>query len=244
MITIMIDDGDEDGDEEDANILLTDFSFWNKLPTGARQEHIGDGHCFHCQGFTFSSYFFSKIFMILLKIDLDNLFQLCLLQAMQMITKLNKMVEAGMAEKVNVVVMILILVMILMIVILIWKCFSLGRQTSSSPSLKIQSPVKTSRTTSWEENGRFPFSLFKANISNAFLLHSLHSFLSFSHFSLFFLLVSFCLLSFASQQGGRGEVEKPDRRCQGGDGGEMGRAGILGARKGNGSNSINIKIVI
>ena len=63
--------------------------------------------------------FFSKIFMILLKIDLDNLFQLCLSQAMQMITKLNKMVEAGMAEKVNVVVMILILVMILMIVILI-----------------------------------------------------------------------------------------------------------------------------
>ena len=44
--------------------------------------------------------------------------------------------------------------------------------------------------------------------------------------------------------GGRGEVEKPDRRSQGGDGGEMGRAGIFGAGKGNGSNSINSKIVI
>ena len=36
----------------------------------------------------------------------------------------------------------------------------------------------------------------------------------------------------ASQQGGRGEVEKPDRRSQGGDGGEMGKAGIFGSKKG------------
>ena len=58
----MIDDGDEDGDEEDANILLTDFSFRKKLPTGTRQEHIGDGHCFHCQGFTFLFLFLLKDF--------------------------------------------------------------------------------------------------------------------------------------------------------------------------------------
>ena len=33
----------------------------------------------------------------------------------------------------------------------------------------------------------------------------------------------------ASQQGGGGKVEKPDRRSQGGDGGAMDRAGIFGA---------------
>ena len=48
----------------------------------------------------------------------------------------------------------------------------------------------------------------------------------------------------ASQQGGRGEVEKLDRRSQGGDGGEMGEGGIFGARKGKGSNLTNFKFVI
>ena len=36
----------------------TDLSFQNQLPAWPRQEHIGDGHCLHCQGL-FYSYLFS-----------------------------------------------------------------------------------------------------------------------------------------------------------------------------------------
>ena len=139
--------------------------------------------------------FFSKIFMILLKIDLDNLFQLCLSQAMQMITKLNKMVEAGMAEKVNVVVM---MVMILMMILMIARGFNLKMFQSWAANIiksKFEDPIPSEDLKDHFMRGEWEVPIFSFQSKHFKCIY----FTLFSLFSLFsFPFVEANLLSFFS----------------------------------------------